>query len=154
MKKYLFILLLFVCLVGFYTPVFASSEMYDAFEDTEENRQESQNETQNPTLDGKPVVDFAGNVSLQTSRDPIKSLKSGVNNFLKMYRSLVLGVQGAVDLILIGIFILRLTMVANTSGDPRARKAAINGVWFSMIALSLAGASTLFFTLFYNIFKI
>lgn len=76
-----------------------------------------------------------------------------VNSILDKYWGIAVGIFGICTLVLAGILIYRFARLSTTAGDPPARKKAISGIIFTVVAVALMGGLTVYIGLVYNFFR-
>ena len=78
--------------------------------------------------------------------------EKGWDGMLGSYRTVIMAVSAFAILTLGGAFVVAVTKIGTSAGNPQARSQAITACLWTGVAIAVIGASGIIFGFFYNVF--
>lgn len=75
---------------------------------------------------------------------------SAWNSIFSRFKDVIVGFTGAGTLFMVVLFVMQITKLGASAGNPHARSQALNGVMWTGIATTLFGSVTVIIGFFYN----
>lgn len=136
----------------------AEEEKIKAKEDKKrkEEEEKKQKEEAEKSAESMPVNNaimdngsIAPDMTHSDTKNPASVFTETFNDFLSEYKTIIMGMAGLIDLLLIGVVIFRIIRLGSVSQSPTERKNALTALGISLLAVAFMGSVTLWYGLFY-----
>lgn len=91
--------------------------------------------------------------SIRDDGDDEKEITEHMNEFLNRYKSIIMGVYGMAVCTVLVIFIMLITKLPASAGNPMDRKKTITQILISGLSFAALGSIGLIATLVFNLFS-